>query len=315
MKPIFLNTELINTIIERQLDKWDEARENFFRLRHAERRSLALGALQGAIQYNPARIRSTGASIDSKSIAARPCFLCRSNRPEAQDSFEWMEGWEFLVNPFPILPVHFTIVSKNHVPQDHIPAEMASMAEYAPDLVFFFNGARAGASAPDHLHVQAVLKSELPLIQLAETHHSSGHAGFMSSEQFGVELPFHFISAVITPDYAGMRILSRITGAFGIDDTTGKADRGLINAFFWIDRYGLLRCVTVPRRRHRPACFSTEGDYNFMISPGAIDMAGIVIVPRRNDFDRITPEKINGIYSETAFAGQLPRQIREYFGL
>ena len=50
MKPIFLNTELINTIIERQLDKWDEARENFFRLRHAERRSLALGALQGAIQ-------------------------------------------------------------------------------------------------------------------------------------------------------------------------------------------------------------------------------------------------------------------------
>ena len=144
MKPIFLNTELINTIIERQLDKWDEARENFFRLRHAERRSLALGALQGAIQYNPARIRSTGASIDSKSIAARPCFLCRSNRPEAQDSFEWMEGWEFLVNPFPILPVHFTIVSKNHVPQDHIPAEMASMAEYAPDLVFFFNGARAG---------------------------------------------------------------------------------------------------------------------------------------------------------------------------
>lgn len=315
MQPTLLTQEHINTMIEQQLDRWPEAHDNFFRLRDSDRRTLVWGDLHGAAQHNPARIRSTGAAVDSKSIAARPCFLCRANRPAEQTSMEWLEGWELLVNPYPILPVHFTIVSTTHRPQDRIPLEMAAMAEAASDLVFFFNGAHAGASAPDHMHVQAVLKSELPLMRIAEANHPASRGGFMSSEEYGLDLPFHFISAVITPDNGGMKALARIPGAFGIDADSGQPDRGLVNAFFWIGDDGLLRVVIVPRTRHRPACYSADGDARFVISPGAIDMTGLLVVPRREDFDRMDSEISRRIYSEVAFAGQLPETIKSYYGL
>lgn len=313
MQPSRLTTEHINTLIERQLDAWPEARENFFRLGEASRRNFTLGALDCAAQLNPARIRSTGASVDSKSIAARPCFLCSANRPEQQITVEWLPGWHLLVNPYPILPVHFTIAATDHRPQDRVPLDMAAMAEAAPDLVFFFNGARAGASAPDHMHAQAVLKSELPLIRLVEKHHPATHAGFMSSEQYGVDLPFHFVSAVVTPDANGMKTLARIPGAFGIDSKTGQPDRGLVNAFFWIGDNGMLRIAVVPRRAHRPECYDLPENERLVISPGAIDMTGLIVTPRREDFDRLTPAIIERIYSDVAFSGSLPEAVKEYF--
>lgn len=310
-----LTTELINTIIERQLDRWQEARDNFFRLGEAERRKMSWGDLQGAIQLNPARIRSTGAATDARSVAARPCFLCEANRPAEQDVFEWPEGWDFLVNPYPILPVHFTVVSRIHRPQDRIPLDMATMAESAPDLAFFFNGARAGASAPDHMHVQAVLKNELPLLRLAESYHPAQQGGAVSSEEFGIRLPFHFISAVITPDDNGFGTLARIPGAYGIDADTGRPERGLVNAFFWIGNENILRCIIVPRRRHRPSCFYETGDRQFIISPGAIDMSGLVVVPRIDDFKRLDDTKVSEIYSEVAFQDRLPEEIKQHFAI
>jgi len=315
MRPTALTQEHINMIIEQQLEHWPEARDNFFRLRDSDRRPFSWGDLHGAAQHNPARIRSTGAAVDSKSIAARPCFLCRDNRPHEQTTIAWMDDWELLVNPYPILPVHFTIVSTTHRPQEHIPLEMAAMAEAVPDLVFFFNGAKAGASAPDHMHVQAVLKTELPLIRLTEDAHPVSSVGFMSSEQYGLKLPFHFISALITPDDSGMRTLAKIPGAFGIDASTGKPDKGFLNAFFWIGKDGLLRSVIVPRQRHRPSCYSAEGSSRFVISPGAIDMSGLLVVPRHEDFERLDLRTSAAIYSEVAFADGLPEMIKDYFGI
>lgn len=315
MQPTRLTSEHINTLIEQQLEAWPEARENFSRIKDTSRHVFRLGALNCGAQLNPARIRSTGASIDSKSIEARPCFLCKSNRPELQITVEWMPGWHLLVNPYPILPVHFTVAATDHKPQDRIPLDMAAMAEAAPDLVFFFNGASAGASAPDHMHVQAVLKSELPLMRIVERYHPASQSGFMSSEQYGVDLPFHFISAVVTPDAEGMKTLARIPGSFGIDATTGLPDRGLVNAFFWIGDNGLLRVAIVPRRAHRPACYAAEESDRLVISPGAIDMTGIIVTPRPQDFLRLSAEKISQIYSEVAFSDALPGAIRDYFNV
>ena len=289
-----LTTETINDLIEAQLAVWPEARTNFFRLQEAERKPLKLGDLDAAVQYNPARIRSTGAKVDPKSVAARPCFLCAENRPKEQFAVGFGEGWQLLVNPFPILPVHFTVVSTEHRPQDEIPLEMASMAEKAPDLAFFFNGARAGASAPDHLHVQAVLSSELPLLRLAEKHHPASRGGFMKSEETGLDLPFSWISAVVTPDPEGMLTLATIPTICGTDPETGKPDRGLVNAFFWMGREGLLRALVIPRRAHRPQCYP-----EMMISPGAIDMAGLLISPRKEDFDRLDADTAAQIYADT----------------
>lgn len=231
-----------------------------------------------------------------------------------QMSGEWpTPEWELLVNPYPILPVHFTIAAKKHIPQERIPLEMAMMAEYAPPLVFFFNGAKAGASAPDHLHCQAMLRSELPITALAERYHPVERAGWMSSEEYGLHLPFNFMSAVIKGDIAGLEDLALTESAFGIDSETGKKDNKLVNAFFWISDSGYLRIVVVPRRAHRPSLYFLPEGERFVISPGAVDIAGLLIVPRKEDFDRLTPETAARIYSETAFSGSLPKEIINHF--
>lgn len=302
---MYLSIEDINSLIETQLAGWQEAKTNFDRLLEVKRKPLALGDFPAAAQLNPTRIRSTAAAVDKVSISRRPCFLCSENRPAEQLSGEWIPGWELLVNPYPILPVHFTIVSTRHTPQAEIPIEMAAMAEKAPDLVIFYNGARAGASAPDHLHCQAVLKSELPLIDLIEKNHPIDKEGWITSEEYGLDLPFHFYSAVIAPDKKGMADLAKVTGIYGIDKETGKPERGLVNAFFWLSDRGILRIAVIPRKAHRPPHYFREND-NFMISPGAIDMAGLLILPRPDDFDRITPQIAREIYSETAFPSLQP---------
>lgn len=309
-----LSTDTINTLVEHQLMSWPEAKQNFDGLMQVRRKELPLGDFPASAQLNPARVRSTAANVDKESIAKRPCFLCAANRPEAQMAAPWPdENWELLVNPFPIFPIHFTIVDKEHAPQSNIPLEMAMMAEKAPDLAIFFNGARAGASAPDHRHCQGVLKSELPLIRTIERFHPIERKGWMSSEEFGADLPFHFMSGVIGGDLQGMQDLVAAANAFGIDAATGAKDAGLVNAFFWISDRGLLRIAIIPRKAHRPACYFAEGENRLCVSPGAIDMAGMLILPNQDDFERITPAMARQIYADTAFAQSLPAAIKQHF--
>lgn len=303
----------LEELVEAQLAEWTDAQRNYKGLRATERRRIPLGDLNAAVQLNPARIRSTGAAVDKASVAARPCFLCAANRPEEQFSVQIAQGWELLVNPFPILPMHFTIVSERHEPQSAIPLDMATIAERLPGIAVFFNGARAGASAPDHLHLQGVLRDELPLLRLAEEKHPSDMGGYQTSEQLGLDVPFQFVSGVITPDTAGMLSLVKATHAFGIDAETGTPDKDLVNAFFWIDDRGLMRVVVIPRRAHRPPHYFREEGKKLVISPGAIDMAGIMITPRSEDFSAVTPETMREIYAAVSFADTLPDEITEHF--
>lgn len=306
-----LSNEDINTLIETQLSAWPESKRNYDRLIEASRRPLPLGDLGAAAQCNPARIRSTAAAVDKESVAARPCFICTANRPQDQITLDWDSDWHLLVNPYPILPVHFTIVSKRHEPQGAVPIEMAAMAEAAPDLAIFFNGAKAGASAPDHRHCQAVLKSELPLISVVERYHPIDRAGWMSSEEYGADIPFAFLSAVIEPTPEGMRALAACAKACGYNPEARVSDPDMVNAFFWISQRGLLRIALIPRKAHRPSHYFREND-RIMVSPGAIDMAGILILPRREDFDRITEATAKEIYEETAFK-RLPAEVAAPF--
>lgn len=293
--------EDILDFIEGQLAEWPLARENYAALGKTERKPVALGPnLTGAIQWNPARIVSTGAKTDKESIAKRPCFLCSANRPKEQWAAPILDGWELLVNPFPIFPVHFTIASKSHEPQTTPPLEMASMADKLEGLAVFFNGAKAGASAPDHAHCQAVLKSELPLLNLSERLLREPAERFLTGTELNAGTPMEFMTAIITPDRQGMRLLAASTHICGNDPTTGESDPGLVNAFYWKDESGLLRFLATPRRRHRPACWSAEGEERLIVSPGAIDMTGILIVPRETDYRRIDEKRASAILREVS---------------
>lgn len=279
--------------IDAQLAEWPLARENYQALGKTERRSMQLGDLTVGIQHNPARIVSTAAKTDAKTLAERPCFLCKKNRPPQQVGMEIAEGWELLLNPYPIFPTHFTIVSKNHKPQEGFPLDMVTMAEKLPGHTVFFNGKRAGASCPDHLHCQAVKTHELPLMQLIEKRHSLDAGRVSSSESLGLDVPFGFTSIIITPDLDGMSELARIEDSIGRE----YISEGRLNAFVWIDDNGLLRICAVPRNMHRPSCYgSDEGQY--LISPGCIDMTGVIIAPIKKDYDTLTEEDIRKIYKE-----------------
>ena len=310
-----MNIEQLNILVENQLEEWPLAAENFRKLKDVRRKQLAGYPLDLFVQFNPARAISTGASVDKKSIASRPCFLCENNLPVEQYRVKFMENRLLLLNPYPILPMHFTIADTRHIPQDSIPLDMASMAEQLPGFTIFFNGARAGASAPDHLHVQAVLTEELPLMRWLEARHTKEKGLKVDAPALGDKFPFDFISMIIPPDRTGMKLLSKAVNAFGIDADTGKKDKGLVNAFFWIAGDGILRAVVVPRKRHRPKCYSASDEEGFMISPGCIDMAGLLIAPRKNDFERLDENKMREIYADVAFAGGLPSEIKTFFEL
>lgn len=279
--------------IDSQLTEWALARENYQALGQTERRSMKMGDLTVGIQHNPARIVSTAAKTDSKTIAQRPCFLCKKNRPPQQVGIEIAEGWELLVNPYPIFPTHFTIVSKEHQPQEGFPLDMVVMAERLPGHTVFFNGKQSGASCPDHLHCQAVKTHELPLMLLIENRHGIESGRVATHESLGLDVPFGFTSVIITPDLDGMSELA------SIENTIGKyyINEGKLNVFVWIDKNGMLRICSVPRKKHRPLCYGNdEGQH--LISPGCIDMAGVIIAPLKKDYEELTIEDVRKIYSE-----------------
>ncbi|MDE6648678.1 MAG: DUF4922 domain-containing protein [Muribaculaceae bacterium] len=279
--------------IDFQLAEWQLARENYQALGLTERRSIQIGDLIVGIQHNPARIVSTAAKTDAKSIAGRPCFLCSSNRPPQQQGVDIAEGWELLLNPYPIFPTHFTIVSKKHQPQEGFPLDMVTMAEKLPGHTVFFNGKRAGASCPDHLHCQAVKTHELPLMRLIEKRHVPEAGQVATHSDLALDVPFGFKSLIITPDLEGMKVLA------SVEEIVGKEyiHEGKINVFVWIDLSGMLRICAVPRCMHRPSCYGS-GKGQHLISPGCIDMAGVLIAPLKKDYDELTEEDVREIYRE-----------------
>lgn len=295
-----MTQEDVAAFIERQLQVWPLAKKNYDALMKVRRRPLKINDLEGAVQWNPARIVSTGADISKEAVNSRRCFLCKENRPKEQMAVTILEGWELLVNPYPIFPVHFTIASTEHIPQGRLPEDIVAVAERLPGMAVFFNGANAGASAPDHLHLQAVLKDELPLLRMAEKYHPVSRPGLVSSEDFGIELPFRFFSGVVAPKNPGIPTLMAGLNLGGPSENGRLNDQRFLNAFFWISEEGILRFVSVPRTSHRPACYYSEDDTKKLVSPGCIDMAGIIITPLEEDFCSLTPEDAAVIYSEVA---------------
>lgn len=287
--------EEINNFVETQLALWPEAKQRYLNLGSVERKRVRLGRYEGAVQFNPGRVRSTTANVSKAAIVDRPCFLCKSNRPEQQLSVPVAEGWTLLLNPFPIFPIHLTIVSNQH--RDQLPdfGSMVMLAEKMPGMVVFFNGAKAGASAPDHMHFQAVFADELPLLNAIESFYPASDSAIYEVEKGSVaenteSWPVAFRTGVVKPVPEGMKVLR---------DMARPTHSELVNIYVWIGHEGELRILEIPRKAHRPRCY-TDSENPILISPGAIDMAGILIAVRPEDFEA-APVRIGEIYGEVAY--------------
>ena len=68
------------------------------------------------------------------------------------------------------------------------------------------------------------------------------------------------------------------------------------------DGYERIVSVIIPRSKHRPDCYFNEGDEQVMVSPGALDMGGMVITPREEDFKKMDGELAESIIQECAYS-------------
>lgn len=303
------NKHNIRAFFTHQLDTWDEIRQRYEALKHVGLKQLG----HRQLQYNPARMVSTGAQIDRQTIAQRACFLCEKNRPEEQLTIDLGDDFELMVNPFPVLPMHFTIVRKTHVPQTILEnyTEIHRLLELFPELFVFYNGPMSGASAPDHMHFQAGIGQELPLMtvlrKLEKEQQVLIKQGNGSSLSMFNSVAFKAFVIKSKAQETEMTLFKQLYDAMPVRE--GEKEPRM-NIVAWRDGSEDV-IVVLPRDNHRPACYFEEGDRRMVISPGALDMAGLIITPREEDFNRMSEDKLISILKEVSIKEKDMENIKE----
>lgn len=293
----------ISRFFNRQLEMWEDARHRFRDLKHVEVRQLSD---QLKVQFNPARIVSTGAKIDKHTLDERPCFLCERNRPKEQMTKQIDDHFQLLVNPFPILPVHFTIPATKHQPQSiyrHY-GEMHRLLSLHSELMVFYNGPKCGASAPDHLHFQAGTSGVLPLQTNWQrlSRNLTDVISLTDEEKISVLRDFLVPAFVIISksEDSDEELFHRLYRSMPM---RGDESEPMMNIIAWRKGDEFIS-VVIPREKHRPDAYFAKGEAQMMVSPGALDMAGLIITPREEDFSKINLDKATALLRECGISAE-----------
>lgn len=271
----------IQKFIDEQLAQWPLAANNFTALSGVKIRDIE--SLDGMrVQFNPARIRSTGAKVDAAALRERPCFLCDANRPAEQIGLDW-GNYTILVNPYPIFDGHLTIACKEHTPQriDGRIADMMRLAAELPGYTIFYNGAKCGASAPDHMHFQAVPSKYLPIWRKVKPF--PGEQTVTAGMKVFV-IEYDYIPDAVWKFDEYMRTLP--------DDEMGEPMCNILC------RKGTL--LVIPRRAHRPANYGYD-EGQIMLSPASIDLAGVLITPFEKDYLTLDAATVRAVVGQVCF--------------
>ena len=306
-----------DSFIQAQLAAWETARRNYNALSDLRIRRFTIDGNELFVQYNPARSVSTCARLDQETLASRPCFLCAGNRPPEQEfiTIPIEQGFELRVNPYPILQNHLTISSKNPEPQTladktsrQLPGKLLAWLEknFGTGYALFYNGAHCGASAPDHFHFQAVPKDRVPFIRqwdrlmetaalLSETTAPDGNI----YRSYDIKTYLCPIRAFVTDGtyFTDEQSISSFLSQLPLHEDESEPR---YNLFAWTDEKRGFTVAYFPRDKHRPDCYSQTGEKKLLVSPGALDMGGIIITPREEDFNKITEQNIREIFGETS---------------
>lgn len=270
---------------------------NFAALADVRVKDIDVDGMLVKVQFNPARAVSSSAKVDAASLKARKCFLCESNRPPEQRGIDWNGHYTILINPFPIFPRHLTVPDTSHTDQlitGRI-ADMARLAEQLNEYTVFYNGPRCGASAPDHMHFQAgnsdflTLATNLDGAEL-KTIAVDGDSTLSLSESMPLKM---FVIDAENPE-AAERLFKRLYDAMPVVE--GEYEP-MMNILAYATPGGV-RIVVVPRKRHRPSFYGTEGDECMLISPASVDMGGVFITPRLIDFERFDADTVRRLINE-----------------
>ena len=294
-----LNAEVANLFTE-QLENWPLARNNFEGLKTVKTRHFNFGNFEVMVQFNPARIVSSGAKVDAKTIAERKCFLCAENRPAEQKGID-IGKYHVLVNPFPIFPEHFTITHKKHIDQQIKPyfVDMLEMAEVLSNYVVFYNGPKCGASAPDHLHFQAGTKDFLPLVNDYKKLKPANAELIENGDGYELFSLNNYLRTVLciesTSTESAQEIFEKIYKNYSGKDRNNEPMMNIVCHF----QNGKWFTFVLPRANFRPWQYTAASDEQLLVSPATVEMSGIFITPIEEHFLKISKEDIVSILEQS----------------
>ena len=303
----------LQALLLQQQATWQLVRIGYKSLESVRVKSFDFNLIQWRVQFNPGRLKSTTAKVDDSSIRSRPCFLCHDNLPPDQRGILYREEFIMLVNPYPIFPEHFTIAHVDHRPQrilSTVDSFLGLAADLSPEYLVLYNGPRCGASAPDHMHFQAGTRSFLPLVEdylnvcarFGRLLVDNGEVKIISVDRY---LPSFLAleSASSKAMAAAFEAIYRVYQSVG-----GSNDEPMLNLLCWVDE-GIWRLVLILRSKHRPDRYSARPPARILMSPAAIDLAGVGVIPVEDDFDRVDSETLKEIIEEVTLPGDLFRDI------
>jgi Domain of unknown function (DUF4922) len=299
----------LDALISQQRETWPMLKAGYEALSEIETKRVPVAESSVVVQHNPKRIRSTAAAIDKQSVAGRKCFLCAENLPDEEKGIEYGDDLIILCNPFPVLGRHLSIVHRDHVEQrlqGNVETLLAMARDFGPDYFVLYNGPECGASAPDHLHFQACSRELLPIEDdargddpvLVENCASCEETARQTFEVFtlsGCGRGVIVFRGGDDGEVAGWvyRVLDELSRASGMAEP-------MVN-LVCTHVAGLSSVYLFPRSRHRPSCFFAEGENRLLVSPGAIDMSGVIVVPRHEDFEKIDSEHLEAVFAEVSY--------------
>lgn len=294
-----MNNEDLQQLHDSQMQVFKLARQNFEGLQQVVYRDIPFGAFSIRLQYNPARMLSTNARIDPATLKSRPCFLCKEHLPDGQQGIAYGDHYHLFVNPYPIFDHHFTVPAKAHIPQligPHFEA-LLNLAFDFPGYTTFYNGPECGASAPDHFHFQMVPRYLMPLEKDVQS--ALLRKTINRQDYYSISVLENYIREVIVIQASDLQLLS---GLFtSVQNLIGKIipfeDEPMINLLAWFENCQWTLCI-FPRKLRRPRQFFAEGEEKILFSPGCVDMAGVIIAPRKEDFDRYSAPLLTDLFGQ-----------------
>ena len=309
-------------MFSRELELRGRAFVNYGALKEVEVKDMTIDGFPAKLFFNPARVRSVMADVSPEALQKRACFLCPDGLEPLQLTTVWDsptgQTYFIRVNPFPIFNHHFTISSAIHERQTFAPhmESMLHLAQAMPEMSVFYNGPMCGASAPDHMHFQAVPRHSMPI----EDHFDTNYANAVLVQESDLQSHLTALEKVLSmasiPENAS-QTGSLTAGASRTEEweprwniiswyepthtdgvpPMGRPD-GLLDASL-LD-IGKYNTIVFFRRESRPQCFFAPENERILFSPGTVEMAGIGIVANRESFDRITPEVLRSMIQEVA---------------
>ncbi len=323
-----MKSKNITDFINAQLSQWPLARDNFRALRNVSIKKLTIGGLQTAIQFNPARIGSSAANTDPAHVKVRPCLLCPENRPKEQIALKYDgrrgKRYDILVNPYPIFNDHIVVALATHNEQSIWKrlVDLLDLSRSCPKFIFFYNGPKCGASAPDHHHFQVAGRGKLPLEndidRLLDSLGSiiydpatTKELEWLTSENDAELFHYHKFTRGIfvlrgKTVKSVARLFYRLLDCAPVTDDDKEPRFNLFTYY----KSGEYRCFMVFRTTHRSHHYFAEGDDHLTMSPGCVDMAGYFIVPIKEDYEKLTPELLEAVLDEVSVTKETEEQIK-----